>query len=179
MFSDEADFWLNGYFNKQIWQKWAENQPEEVQELSLHPEKTTVWCGLWAGGIIGLYFFKNEAGRNVSVNGPQYRTMMTNYFLPEIEAHDLDDNNGRATMALLRENFEQLISRSGPVNWLLRSCDITPLDFFIWGYLKFKVYMDKPATMEESEANISYVIRNYHWKCWNALSKIGNLEWTM
>ena len=41
---------------------WDEEQPEEIQELPLYPEKTTVWCGLWAGGIIGPYFFKNDAG---------------------------------------------------------------------------------------------------------------------
>ena len=59
LFSDEAHFWLNGYVNKQNCRIWDEEQPEEIQELPLHPEKTTVWCGLWPGGIIGPYFFKN------------------------------------------------------------------------------------------------------------------------
>ncbi|GFV10046.1 hypothetical protein TNCV_3346821, partial [Trichonephila clavipes] len=27
-------------------------------------EKLTVWCALWAGGIIGPYFFKNDEGHN-------------------------------------------------------------------------------------------------------------------
>jgi len=62
-------------------------------------------------------------------------------------------------MALLRERFgEQLISRLGPVNWPPRSCDITPLDFFLWDYVKSKVYMDKPAMIEALEANITRVI---------------------
>ncbi|GFW47015.1 hypothetical protein TNCV_3486271 [Trichonephila clavipes] len=37
-----------------------------------------------------------------------------------------------------------LISRFGPVNWPPRSCDLTPLDYFLWGYLKALVYADKP-----------------------------------
>jgi len=62
-------------------------------------------------------------------------------------------------MALLRERFgEQFISHLGSVNWPPRSCDITVLDFFLWGYVKSKVYMDKPATIEALEANITRVI---------------------
>ena len=44
--------------------------------LPMHPEKVTVWCGLWAGGIIGPYFFKDAANRNVTVNGERYREMI-------------------------------------------------------------------------------------------------------
>lgn len=58
LFSDEAHFWLNGYVNKQNCRIRGDEQPEEVQELPLHPEKCTVWCGLWAGGLIGPYFSK-------------------------------------------------------------------------------------------------------------------------
>ena len=62
-------------------------------------------------------------------------------------------------MALLQERFgKQLISRFGPMNWPPRTCDITPLDFFLWGYVKSKVYMDQPATIENLEANITRVI---------------------
>ncbi|GFS82936.1 hypothetical protein TNCV_1568221 [Trichonephila clavipes] len=34
-------------------------------ETPLNPEKLTVWCALWAGGVIGPYFFKNDEGHNV------------------------------------------------------------------------------------------------------------------
>ena len=40
--------------------------------LPMHPEKVTVWCSLWAGGIIGLYIFKDAAIRNVTVNGDEW-----------------------------------------------------------------------------------------------------------
>ncbi|GFW47934.1 hypothetical protein TNCV_2401211 [Trichonephila clavipes] len=52
LFSDEAHFWLNGYVNKQKCRIWREANPQVYVETPLHPEKLTVWCALWAGGIL-------------------------------------------------------------------------------------------------------------------------------
>ncbi|GFW37486.1 uncharacterized protein TNCV_860931 [Trichonephila clavipes] len=52
LFSDEARFWLNGYVNKQNCRSWSEANPKVYVETPLHPEKLTVWCALWAGGIL-------------------------------------------------------------------------------------------------------------------------------
>ncbi|GFW24787.1 hypothetical protein TNCV_1960541 [Trichonephila clavipes] len=52
LFSDEAHFWLNGYVNKQNCRIWSEANPQVYVETPLHPEHLTVWCALWAGGII-------------------------------------------------------------------------------------------------------------------------------
>ncbi|GFX25972.1 uncharacterized protein TNCV_2303541 [Trichonephila clavipes] len=52
LFSDEAHFWLNGYVNKQNFRIWSEANPQVYVETPLHPEKVTVWCALWAGGIL-------------------------------------------------------------------------------------------------------------------------------
>ncbi|GFU26856.1 uncharacterized protein TNCV_4541131 [Trichonephila clavipes] len=52
LFSDEAHFWLNGYVNKQNCRIWSEANPQVYVETTLHPETLTVWCALWAGGIL-------------------------------------------------------------------------------------------------------------------------------
>ncbi|GFW50736.1 hypothetical protein TNCV_422001 [Trichonephila clavipes] len=52
LFSDEAHFWLNDYVNKQNCRIWSEANPQGYVETPLHPEKLTVWCALWAGGIL-------------------------------------------------------------------------------------------------------------------------------
>ncbi|GFW22936.1 uncharacterized protein TNCV_3647131 [Trichonephila clavipes] len=80
LFSDEAHFWLNGCVNKQNCHIYSEANPQVFVETPLHPEKLTVWCSLSAGGIIGTYFFKNDVGYNVTVNGNRYRAMITNFF---------------------------------------------------------------------------------------------------
>ncbi|GFU29635.1 transposable element Tc3 transposase [Trichonephila clavipes] len=53
---------------------------------------------------------------------------------------------------------DRLISRFGPVNWPPRSCDLTALDYFLWGYVKSLVYADKPQTLDNLEDNIRLVI---------------------
>ncbi|GFW48032.1 hypothetical protein TNCV_2402191 [Trichonephila clavipes] len=49
---DEAQIWLNGYVNKQNCRIWSEANPQVYVETQSHPEKLTVWCTLWAGGIL-------------------------------------------------------------------------------------------------------------------------------
>ncbi|GFW18246.1 hypothetical protein TNCV_4007851 [Trichonephila clavipes] len=49
---DEAHFWLNGYVNKQSCRIRREANPQVYAETPLHSEKLTVWCALWAGGIL-------------------------------------------------------------------------------------------------------------------------------
>ncbi|GFX14798.1 hypothetical protein TNCV_1485411 [Trichonephila clavipes] len=46
LFSDEANFWLKGYVNKQNCRIWSEANPQVYVETPLHPEKLTVWCAL-------------------------------------------------------------------------------------------------------------------------------------
>ncbi|GFU76209.1 NACHT domain-and WD repeat-containing protein 1 [Trichonephila clavipes] len=169
LFSDEAHFWLNGYINKQKCRIWSKANPQVYVETPLHPEKLTVWCALWAGGIIGLYFFKNDEGHNVTVNGDRYRAMITNFFISELNNHDVQElwfqqdgatcHTARATIDLLKDTFgDRLISCFGPVNWPPRSCDLTPLDYFLWGYVKSLVYADKPQTLDHLEDNVHRVI---------------------
>ncbi|GFV92167.1 transposable element Tc3 transposase [Trichonephila clavipes] len=167
--SDEAHFWLNGYVNKQNCRIWSEANHQVYVETPLHPEKLTFWCALWAGGIIGPYFFKNYEGHNVTVNGDRYRAMITNFFIPELNNQDVQElwfqqdgatcHTARATIDLLKDTFgDNLISRFGPVNWPPRSCDLTPLDYFLWGYVKSLVYADKLSTPDHLEDNIRRVI---------------------
>ncbi|GFY05824.1 putative LOC100569746 [Trichonephila clavipes] len=114
-------------------------------------------------------FFKNDEDHNVTVNGDRNRAMITNFFIPELNNHDVQElwfqqdgatcHTARATIDLLKDTFgDRLISRLGPVNWPPRSCDLTPLHYFLWGYVKSLVYADKPQTLDHLEDNIHRVI---------------------
>ena len=49
----------------------------------------------------------------------------------------------------LSQNFrEPWIGRNGPVHWPPRSPDLTPLDFFLWGYMKDLVYAEAIHTRD-------------------------------
>ncbi|GFX47985.1 putative transposable element [Trichonephila clavipes] len=95
--------------------------------------------------------------------------MITNFFIPELNNHGVQElwfqqdgvtcHTARATIDLLKDTFgDRLISRFGPVNWPPRYCDLTPLDYFLWGCVKSLVYADKPQTPDPLEDNIRRVI---------------------
>ncbi|GFX38404.1 transposable element Tc3 transposase [Trichonephila clavipes] len=95
--------------------------------------------------------------------------MITNFLIPELNNQDVQEqwfqqdgatcHTVRATIDSLKDTFgDRLISRFGPVNWPPRSCDLTPLDYFLWGYVKSLVYADKPQTLDHLEDNIRRVI---------------------
>jgi len=59
------------------------------------------------------------------------------------------------SIAALRRLFPQrVISRFGDVPWPPRSPDLTAPDFFLWGYLKSKVYSTRPTDLHALRVNI-------------------------
>ena len=121
--------------------------------------------------MIGPYFFVEENDRHVTVNGEHYRAMLEDYLWPELDELDINDmwfqqdgatsHTARVTIDLLQGKFgERVISRNGPVEWSPRSCDLTPLDFFLWGHIKSLVFANKPATSEDLKDNIQREIAN-------------------
>ena len=93
------------------------------------------------------------------------RQMIQDYLLPQPEDLDMQNlwfqqegatpHTARETMAILRAAFPgRLISRFGDVPWPPRSHDLTSLDFFLWRYLKQKVYINMHNTPNELKNNI-------------------------
>ncbi|KAH8288961.1 hypothetical protein KR044_009681 [Drosophila immigrans] len=120
---------------------WGSENAHVVLEKPMHPQRMTVWCGIWSGGIIGPFFFENEEGAAETVNGVRYRGMLEDFFFPLIEEEDIDDilfqqddatcHTANVTTDLLRGKFEnRIISRNGDVIWPPRSCDLTPWTIF-------------------------------------------------
>ncbi|GFU81868.1 transposable element Tc3 transposase [Trichonephila clavipes] len=133
-----------------------------------HIQKNLLFGALYGLGMGNIWesFFKNDEGHNVTVNGV---IGITNFFIPELNNHDVQElwfqqdgatcHTARATIDLLKDTFgDRLISRFGPVNWPPRSCDLTPLDYFLRGYVKSLVYADKRQTLDHLEDNIRRVI---------------------
>lgn len=163
--SDEAHFHLSGYVNKQNYRFWGTENPQVTHEEPLHPLKVTVWCGVYAGGVIGPYFFEDDVGQTLTVNGERYRVMITEFMLPRLHELELEDmwfqqdgataHTARATIDILEEAFPgRLISRFGNLHWPARSPDLTVPDFFLWGFLKSRVYANKPQTLAALKDNI-------------------------
>jgi len=95
--------------------------------------------------------------------------MITEFLWPALNDFDITDEwfqqdgtasyTPRATIMLFHKKFEGLLLlRCGDQNWPPRSCDLTPMDFFLWGYVKAHVYQNKPRTIEELKEEIRRVI---------------------
>ena len=132
-------------------------------EKPIHPKRVTVWCGFWSRGIIGPFFFENEQGLAVSVNGDRYRTMLNKFLYTKIEEkyigniwfqqNDATCHTAEVTLDVLRPVFrDRIINRRADVVWPPRSCDLTPLDYYLWGALKDKCYANKPETIDALKA---------------------------
>ena len=164
--SDEAHFYLNGTVNKQNFRYWASENPRELHQRPLHSPKVTVWCGMGKCGIFGPFFFE-EGEDTVTATSDRYIRMFENYFLPELRKRGINTasmwfqqdgataHTARASMTAVRAAFpNHVISRFGDLPWPPRSPHLSMCDFYLWGFLKSRVYAAKPRTLGELKTAI-------------------------
>jgi hypothetical protein len=167
--SDEAHFELTGNVNCQNCRYWSRENPNEIHQRPLHSEKVTVWCGVARFGVIGPFFFENQTGTTVTVNAERYVDMIQNFLVTRLQQLGIEMDSvwfqqdgatahtANLSMNALRDLFPgHLISRFGDVAWPARSPDLNACDFWLWGYLKSKVFVTKPNTI----AQLKNCIRN-------------------
>jgi hypothetical protein len=154
--SDESQFRLDGQVNKHNCTYWATANPELQIEIPNSKQGVQVWCGMTSQGLIGPFFFDGN------VRAENYLAMLTDFLWPAVTRRRLyfqQDGapahyavNVRAWLDLKFKN--RWIGRRGPIEWPPRSPDLTPCDFFLWGYLKDRVYSMKYRTLEELKVRI-------------------------
>jgi len=81
--TDEAQFHFDGSVNKQNCRVWGEENPHAFMVQDEQTPSLTVWCGVWAKGIIGPFFFE-ERGHGVSVTAARYCGMLEDFVVPEL-----------------------------------------------------------------------------------------------
>ena len=158
-YSDECSISLSGGVNKQNCRVWGSERPQVVYEVPQGAESIMVWCAISENGIIVPYFFENE-----SVTGESYYKMLRYFFFPKMRNYGDDyifqQDGAPPHFALrVRRYLDQKlqtrwIGRAGPTAWPPRSPDLTPCDFFLWGYVKDYVFRELPTTITELKANI-------------------------
>ena len=95
--------------------------------------------------------------------------MLNEFLFTKIEEEDIGNiwfqqdgatcRTVEATLNGLRPVFEdRIISRRADVVWPPRSCDLTPLDFYLQGAVKDKCYADKTETINALKDNIREAI---------------------
>ena len=70
-------------------------------------------------------------------------------------------HTAKQSVDVLRREFpNRLISRFGDVNWPSRSPDLTPPNFFLWGYLKNRVYRNNTTSLKDLKNKITVKIQD-------------------
>lgn len=161
-FLDEAHFHRDGVPNRQNFRTWSAENPNFIVEEPLHSERVTALVGIGYYGIIGPFFFDGN------VNGERYLAMLRDRVVPALQRwpnfNDLilvqdgaPPHYSLNVRAYLNEIFEdRWIGRASPfLTWPPRSPDLTPMDFFVWGHLKDRLYKgQKFASLEVLKAKV-------------------------
>lgn len=165
-FSDEATFQLSGQVNRHNMRYWATDNPYWMRKIhTQYPQKLNVWAGILCNKIVGPFFIDGN------LNAQKYLDLLNNSIIPAIRnivqgAFDnvwFQQDGAQPHYALIVRDFlnnifpEKWIGRRGAVEWPPRSPDLTPLDFFYWGYLKGKVYETKPTDIDDLRERICNV----------------------
>ena len=173
-FTDEAHFHLSGHVNKQNMRFWGTENPHEIQEKPLHVEKCTAWCAISTHGIIGPYWFEDfETGEAAVVNQERYRQVLTKFWTALLrrvgeskrkrqwfQQDGATPHTAKQTLQWLKKRFySRVISLKTDQPWPPHSPDLNPPDFFLWGFLKDRVYATKPRSIEELKLNITKEIK--------------------
>ncbi|XP_076659903.1 uncharacterized protein LOC143363191 [Halictus rubicundus] len=163
LFSDEATFMNSGHVNRHNLHYWAVENPNWMRCVPFqHRWSLNVWCGLIGDFVIGPYFFQE------TVTSASYCDFLKNHLpalLEDVPLHvrremwfqqdGAPPHFAIITRQFLNEKFgNKWIGRGGPRQWTPRSPDLTPLDFFLWGYVKDKVMFEPPTTKEDMKQRI-------------------------
>lgn len=164
LFSDEATFKSNGNVNRHNMHYYSIDNPHWLRAIDQQNRwSLNVWGGIIGTQVIGPFFFDGV------LDGIQYVRFLQENLPILLENVDLNTRREmwlqqdgapvhyhRIVRHYLDEAFHnRWIGRRGPIAWPARSPDLTPIDFFLWGYIKEKVYRVRPTTAEDMRNRIT------------------------
>ena len=113
-----------------------------------------VWVALFHDKVIGPFIF------DATVNKENYLQMLQDFFVPHLK------RLRRYSTTYFQQRWcstslGNFLDQSFPERWIgPRSSNLTPLDYFLWGYVKEIVYKDRPQTLDALKLRITETIKN-------------------
>lgn len=170
IFSDETQFSNNGMYNRKNHHYWSRENPLRIHEGRRQVRFSfNCWVGLLHNKVLLFKIYDGHLDRfkylailedllaAVGEMPAEVREQL--YFQQDgAPAH-----NSRIARDFLNENFSRKwIGTNGPIKWPARSPDLTPLDYFLWGYVKDEVYKTSYDTIEDLKAAIESILTQIH-----------------
>lgn len=149
LWMDESKFTRNGITNARNLHEWTHDNPHLKRASSFQVQfSINVWAGLLDDMLIGPVILP------ATLNSERFLTLLRDELPRLLEDVPLASRQGmylqmdgcpahygRNVREFLNNNYaNRWIGREGPVGWPARSPDLTPLDYFLWGHMKQKVY---------------------------------------
>lgn len=163
IWSDESVFRVGGFVNRHNCHYWAGEDPKMPTEKLQTRPSVTVWCGMTSDQLLGPIILRD------TMNAERYLAMLQDQVWPVVSAWEnindvifMQDGAPPHFSLSVRQWLDahfpgRWLGRRGPHEWPARSPDLTPCDFFLWGWAKEEVYRTKPRTLDELEDRIREV----------------------
>ena len=159
VFSDEATFTLQGTVNKHNLHYYSREKPDTYLPQPVNSVSLKVWIMMNGEGVKGLHITQQ------TINGEYYyREILESIVWPYFRHRRLKvfqqdgappHYYGRCRQFLDERLNERWIGRRGSLmEFPPRSPDLTPLDYWLWSYLKDNVYKTKQANIQQLEESI-------------------------
>ncbi|GFU01605.1 cyclic GMP-AMP synthase [Trichonephila clavipes] len=147
--------------NNHNYRIWANSNPREYTQKPLHSPKVTAWCGFTGSFIIGPFFETQcpvNGWRAETVNAQHYLTLLWETVCAMFNSTRSEKchvhagfHTANPVKAFLIQTFgeDRIVSSRCRYPWPPRSPDLTPADFWLWGYLKSRMYLSGPSSLSE------------------------------
>jgi hypothetical protein len=171
IFSDEATFHLSGKVNRHNVRVWGTELPHVSVQVERDSPKVNVFCAMSQTKLYGPFFFSEQI-----VTGSIYLDMLQLWLFPQLTADSrtfIFQQDGapphwnNVVRGFLNDELpHRWIGRVGDddvalLAWPPRSPDLTPCDFFLWGFVKDIVYVPPlPTTLQELKERITAAVMN-------------------
>lgn len=171
VFTDEATFHVSGKVNRHNLRFWGTENPHGVMEHERDSPKVNVFCAISNSCVFGPFFFVEK-----SINGCIYQDMLSEWLFPQLEeavpGFILQQDGAPPHW---HKNVRQYLNDSLPHRWIgragsndmpllcwpPRSPDLTPCDFFLWGFVKDKVFVPPfPQDLQQLKQRITEVLES-------------------
>lgn len=149
IFTDEATFHISGKVNRHNVRIWGTENPKAYVEHVRDSPKVNVFCAISREAVYGPFFFTET-----TVTGMIYLDMLQLWLMPQLLNNDFIFQQDGCP-AHYHNEVRQYLNTELPRRWIgraseedqhimlwpPRSPDLTPCDFFLWGYVKEKVFV--------------------------------------
>lgn len=171
IWTDESNFTNNGMMNRKNNHFWSKENPLIVIEGQNQIKfSINCWCAILNNRLLAVHLYPG------TLTGARYVQFLEEVLIGALEDIPIDarqnlffqqdgapaHNSGVAREFLNTHFPDKWIGTAGPVEWPARSPDLSPLDFYLWGYLKDELYKTRYATVEEMMEKIEDILNGIH-----------------